>query len=38
MESARGSVFMMCRLSFEDSQFVKYPRLPVLSCGGYRPK
>jgi hypothetical protein len=37
MESDRGSVFIMCKLSFEDSRFAKYPRLPVLSCGGYRP-
>jgi hypothetical protein len=27
----------MCKLSFEDSRFVKYPRLPVLVCSGYRP-
>lgn len=33
--SDRGSTFLMCRLSFEDSNFVKYPRLPVLACSGY---
>jgi hypothetical protein len=38
IESDRGSIFLMCQLSFEDSRFVKYPRLPVLACGGYRPK
>jgi hypothetical protein len=38
IESDRGSVFFMCELSFEDSQFAKYPRLPVLVCSGYRPK
>jgi len=38
MESDRGSIFWMCELSFEDLRFAKYPRLPVLVCGGYRPK
>jgi len=28
----------MCKLSFEDSRFAKYPRLPVLVCNGYRPE
>jgi len=37
MESDRGSVFLMCQLSFEDARFAKYPRLPVASCSGYRP-
>ena len=37
IESDRGSVFIQCQLSFEDSRFAKYPRLPVLSCSGYRP-
>jgi hypothetical protein len=38
IESDRGSIFFMCELSFEDSRFVKYPRLPVLACSGYRPE
>jgi hypothetical protein len=38
IESDRGSVFIMCKLSFEDSSFPKYPRLPVLNCSGYLPK
>jgi len=33
--SDRGSVFYRCELSLTDSRFVKYPRLPVLSCPGY---
>jgi len=33
--SARGSEFRLCRLSEGDARFVKYPRLPVLTCGGY---
>jgi hypothetical protein len=35
--SARESNFLLCRLSFSDSKFPKYPRLPVLSCSGYEP-
>jgi hypothetical protein len=31
-----SSTFLMCKLSFEDSRFAKYPRLPVLVCSGYR--
>ena len=38
IESDRGSTFLMCKLSFEDSRFAKYPRLPVLVCSGYRPE
>lgn len=38
IESERGSVFVMCQLSFHDSAFPKYPRLPVVQCGGYLPK
>ena len=33
--SARGSVFYLCRLSFEDSRFPKYPALPVKKCSGF---
>ena len=35
--SDRGSRFYLCELSKVDSRFVKYPRLPVLSCPGYAP-
>jgi hypothetical protein len=38
IESDRGSIFIRCELSLEDSRFPKYPRLPVLACSGYRPK
>ena len=37
-ESERGSVFWYCELSKLDARFVKYPRLPVLSCVGYEEK
>jgi len=35
IRSDRESVFYLCRLSFTDSQFPKYPVLPVLNCDGY---
>jgi hypothetical protein len=38
MLSARESVFYLCRLSFTDSRFPKYPALPVLNCDGYVQK
>jgi len=34
--SDRGSVFYLCQLAKTDSRFPKYPRLPVLSCTGYK--
>ena len=33
--SARGSNFYLCRLSFVDPRFAKYPALPVRQCPGY---
>ena len=38
IESSRGSVFLLCALSANDSHFPKYPRLPVLSCAGFSPR
>jgi hypothetical protein len=35
IRSDRGSVFYLCQLSFTDPSFSKYPRLPVMECGGY---
>ena len=35
LTSARGSTFYLCRLSFVDSRFARYPTLPVTSCSGY---
>lgn len=37
IESARGSKFYQCGLSFTNPSFAKYPRLPVLTCRGYEP-
>ena len=35
IESAVGSVFLLCRLSAVDPGFVRYPTLPVLQCDGF---
>jgi hypothetical protein len=37
VKSDRGSAFVFCELSRTDPHFAKYPRLPVISCAGYRP-
>jgi len=31
------SAFYMCRLSFTNPEYRKYPPLPVLRCPGYLP-
>ena len=38
VESARGSIFYLCRLSATDPEFAKYPRLPMLRCPGYQSR
>ena len=35
--SSRGSQFYLCRLSYTDPEFPRYPRLPVVECRGYTP-
>jgi len=37
IESAKGSVFWMCRRAETDPRYRKYPPLPVLLCRGYEP-
>jgi hypothetical protein len=34
----RGSVFYLCRLSFTDPRFPRYPAIPVVACPGYEPE
>ena len=34
--SARGSTFYLCRLSFTDARFPRYPPIPVLNCSGFQ--
>jgi hypothetical protein len=36
--SAKGSTFYLCRMSFDDPRFPRYPRLPVLDCEGFVPR
>jgi len=36
VESTRGSIFLLCQLSRRDPRFAKYPRLPIVSCSGYK--
>jgi hypothetical protein len=36
VESSTGSAFTLCRLSASDQRFPRYPRLPVLTCAGFR--
>lgn len=31
----RTTVYLRCGLASTDSRFPKYPRLPVITCGGY---
>jgi hypothetical protein len=38
IESSQGSVFYLCELSFTHPRFTKYPRLPVISCDGFKKK
>jgi hypothetical protein len=38
IESSRKSSFILCELSFTDSRFTKYPRLPMISCDGFKKK
>lgn len=36
IESGKGSTFLRCGLSDEDSRFPRYPPLPVKECAGFR--
>ena len=38
VKSDRGSTFILCELSARDPKFPKYPRVPVLSCEGYKKR
>jgi hypothetical protein len=33
--TARGSTFYRCARAESDARFVRYPRLPVVRCGGF---
>lgn len=36
--NTRGSTFSLCGLSRVDDRFPRYPRMPVGSCPGFRPR
>lgn len=35
--ASRSSVFVRCGLAEHDPAFPRYPPIPVLRCGGYKP-
>lgn len=37
IQNRRGSVFLLCQLSYLDPAFRRYPPLPVLQCRGFEP-
>jgi len=38
VRNTRGSTFSLCLRSRTDDRYPRYPRLPVLSCPGHRPR
>jgi hypothetical protein len=36
VNTAKGSRFLLCRLSATQPEFPKYPRQPVVRCEGYQ--
>jgi hypothetical protein len=36
VRNTRGSVFSLCERSRTEPEFSRYPRLPVLECGGFQ--
>jgi len=38
VRNTRGSVFSLCERSRTDPAYPRYPRLPVLECGGHEPR
>ena len=37
ISTSKGSRFYLCRLSYLDPRFPRYPPLPVIECAGFRP-
>ena len=37
VQTGHGSTFYLCRKSEKDPAYVRYPRLPVLRCAGFKP-
>ena len=38
VSSARGSTFYLCRRSFTDPAFPRYPPIPVIVCSGFEAR
>lgn len=38
VRNTRGSVFSLCRRARDDPAYPRYPRLPVLVCGGFEER
>ncbi len=38
LRSDRGSVFYQCQRAEQDSNFPRFPRLPVVECRGYEAR
>jgi hypothetical protein len=36
LETKSGNPIILCRLSEENSDYPRYPALPVLECAGFR--
>lgn len=36
LRTRRGTTYLLCRRSHSDPSFARYPKLPVLSCPGYK--
>lgn len=37
IQSAKGSIFLLCERAKTDPRYNKYPVLPVLRCPGFEP-
>ncbi|MFN8175080.1 MAG: hypothetical protein U0T02_08440 [Solirubrobacteraceae bacterium] len=38
VRNTRGSEFSLCERSRTESEYPRYPRLPVAECRGYEPR
>jgi len=38
VRNTRGSVFSLCRRSRDEPEFPRYPRVPVVQCGGHETR
>jgi hypothetical protein len=38
VRNTRGSVFSLCRRSRDEPEFPRYPRVPVVECGGHETR